>query len=100
MSASVTVSVRFLGPWAGEKMSVECNAGTRLEEVLHLFQKQRLAAGYPEPLRAIMKLEPQEFVRSNIVLLNQKLVDACDGGLLTEVKDGDEVVLLPNILGG
>ncbi|HHY46531.1 MAG TPA: hypothetical protein GX506_04435 [Firmicutes bacterium] len=92
---SMTVSVGFIGPWGKGKTAITCGPGATVKDALIGFQESEIKSDHLDILRKILDQEPENFIKSNIVLLNGKYLDISKGGLGMELHDGDEIVLIP-----
>lgn len=103
---SMSVFVRLVVPWDSAKVHVQCTEGAKLRDVLEDFRKreQELEKNCPDGMKKLLKSVLQQklddFVKSSVVLLNQKHVAASEGGLDEELLDGDEMLVIPPIVAG
>jgi molybdopterin converting factor small subunit len=97
---SITVSVGFIAPWDKVRVQVELDEGATLRDAMLKFQSSLTEIVTDDTLKLIVDMKPDEFVRSNTIMVNGKHVRSEDSALGALVCDGDAILLIPPILGG
>jgi molybdopterin converting factor small subunit len=96
----IVVSVKLVTPWNEPAEDIELEDGSSLADAILKFLQLRKRKAHSELEKSLLEPEPDVLLKTSAVTVNKTMCDSKADLASVGIKQGDQIALVPPVLGG